>query len=161
MSTAFTFEHSIALPLVHRAQEALLAFFRASETGAWTVDPTQRDDAASLHLIRGSWEVSRASGVGGEYRAPGSPRWAPQQGYLLNTIPMLLSVTLDESQEGLVIRFKHVAFSRESGTELREVSSRAVARELKSLAKYLKHSFHLPSSPEVISDPTSCSSCVV
>ena len=50
MSTAFTFEHSIALPLVHRAQEALLAFFRASEAGAWTVDPTQRDDGASSAL---------------------------------------------------------------------------------------------------------------
>jgi hypothetical protein len=160
MSTDFRFEHSIALPLVHRAQEALLAFFRTSETGAWTVDPTQRDDGASLHLIRGSWEISHAPGVGGEYRVPGFPRWAPHQGCLLNTIPMLLSVTLDETPEGLLIRFKHVAFSRESGTELRESGGWAVDLELKSLAKYLKQSFHLPSAPEVALEPSRCSSCV-
>ena len=92
--------------------------------------------------------------MGGEYRVPGFPRWAPQQGYLPNTIPMLLSVTLDESREGLVIRLKHTAFSRESGTELREISGRAVDLELKSLAKYLKQSFHLPSAPEVALEPT-------
>jgi hypothetical protein len=98
--------------------------------------------------------------VGGEYRVPGSPRWAPQQGYLPNTIPMLLSVTLDQSREGLVIRFEHIAFSRESGTELREISSRAVDLELKSLAKYLKQSFHLPRAPAVVSEPIDCPSCV-
>ncbi len=161
MTTAYNFEHSLTLPLVHRAQEALLAFFRASETGAWTIDPTQRDDGASLHMIRGSWEVSQSAGVGGEYRVPGSPRWATQQGYLRHTIPMLLSVMLDESLEGLVIRFKHTAFSRESGTELREISGRAVELELKSLAKYLKQSFHLPSAPEVALEPSECPSCVV
>lgn len=160
MATAYHFEHSISLPLVHRAQEALLAFFRASETDAWTLDPTQRDDGASLHLIRGNWEASDSPGVGGEYRVPGFPHWAPQQGYLPQTIPMLLSVTLDESPAGLVIRLKHTALSRESGTELREISGRAVDLELKSLAKYLKQSFHLPGAPEVLLDPSSCSSCV-
>ena len=161
MATAVHFEHSIALPLVHRAREALQAFFRVSETGAWTFDPTQRDDGASLHLIRGTWEASQSPGVGGEYRVPGLPRWAPQQGYLPNTIPMLLSVTLDESLERLVIRLRHTAFSREPGTELRDVSSRAVDLELKSLAKYLKQSFHLPHAPEVMLDPSNCSSSVV
>jgi hypothetical protein len=57
---------------------------------------------------------------------------------------MLLSVTLDESPDGLMIRLKHTAFSRESGTELREISGRAIDHELKLLAKYLKQSFHLP-----------------
>jgi hypothetical protein len=160
MSTAFPFEHTIALPVVHRAQEALLAFFRASEVGPWTVDPTQRDDGARLRLIRGTWEASDSPGVGGEYRMPGFPRWAPQQGYLPNTIPMLLSVTLDESPDGLMIRLKHTAFSRESGTELREISGRAIDHELKLLAKYLKQSFHLPHAPEVVSEASGCSSCV-
>lgn len=161
MSNAFSFEHAIALPSVHRVQEALLAFFRGSEAGAWTVDRTPRDDGANLHLIRGNWAAGDSPGVGGEYRAPGFPRWVPQQGYLPNTIPMLLSITLDESLEGLLIRLKHTAFSREAGTELREIGGRAVDAELKSLAKYLKQSFHLPSAPEVVVDASDCPSCVV
>ena len=160
MPTVYRFEHAIALPAVHRAQEALLAFFRASEAGVWTVDPTQRDDGASLHLMRGNWETSTAPGVGGEYRVPGFPHWAPQLGYLPNSIPMLLSVTLDESLDGLVIRLKHTAFGRETGSDFRELSGRAVALELKSLAKYLKQSFHLPSAPEVVFEPVGCSSGV-
>ena len=160
MSTAFRFEHAISLPLVHRIQEALLAFFRSSEAGAWAIDRTQRDDEASLHLIRGNWVVSDSPSVGGEYRVPGFPRWAPQQGYLTNTIPMLLGVTLTESPEGMVLQIKHTAFSREPGDEFREVCGRAVSAELKSLAKYLKQSFHLPSSPEVALQPSDSSACV-
>ena len=161
MATASSFEHSISLPLVHRIHEALLAFFRASEAGVWAADPTQRDDGASLHLIRGIWEVSDSPSVGGEYRVPGLPRWAPQHGYLTNTIPMLLSVTLVESPAGIVIQIKHIAFSREPGNELREICGRAVDAELKSLAKYLKQCFHLPSAPEVALRPSNCQSCVI
>ena len=161
MSAALSFEHFLSLPLVHRLHEALLAFFRASEVGAWEVDPTQRDDGATMHFIRGNWEASDSPGVGGVYRLPGFPRWAAQHGYLANTIPMLLSVTLDESAEGLVIRLKHTAFSRESGTELREISGRAIDHELKLLAKYLKQSFHLPSAPEVVLEASGCSSSLV
>ena len=74
MSAALSFEHFLSLPLVHRLHEALLAFFRASEVGAWEVDPTQRDDGATMHFIRGNWETSDSAGVGGVYRVPGFPR---------------------------------------------------------------------------------------
>ncbi len=108
MSVAFSFEHFISLPLVHKLKEALLAFFRASEVGAWEVDPTQRDDRAAMHLIRGNWELSD------------SP-----------------------------------------GGEMCENCGNAIKAELKSLAKYLKQSYHLPNAPEVSSQPAADPSCLV
>ena len=161
MSAALGFEHSISLPLVHRLHEALLAFFRASEVGAWQMDPTERDDEAAMHFIRGNWQASDSPGVGGVYRVPGFPRWAAQHGYLENTIPMLLSVVVKESEEGLMICLTHRAFSRESGDEIREICGRAVSAELKTLAKYLKQCFHLPSPPDVVSQPAAGESCLV
>jgi hypothetical protein len=161
MSAALSFEHFLSLPLVHRLQEALLAFFRASEVGAWEVDPTQRDDGATMHFIRGNWETSDSAGVGGVYRVPGYPRWAAQHGYLANTIPMLLSVAVEDAAGGLVIRTTHQAFGRESEQRIREICRSSVQAELKSLAKYLKQSYHLPSAPEVTSQPAADPSCVV
>jgi hypothetical protein len=161
MSTALSFEHFISLPLVHKLHEALLAFFRASEVGAWEVDPTQRDDGATMHFIRGNWQASDSAGVGGVYRVPGFPRWAAQHGYVANTIPMLLSVAVEDSAEGLVIHATHQAFGRESEQEIREICRNAVHAELKSLAKYLKQSYHLPSAPEVASQPATDPSCTV
>lgn len=161
MSAASRFEHFVSLPLVHKLKEALLAFFRASEIGAWKVDPTQRDDRATMHFIRGNWEPSHSPGVGGVYQVPGVPSWATQQGYLANTIPMLLSVAVEDSAEGLVIHVTHQAFSRDSGEEIRDISGNAVAAEMKSLAKYLKQTFHLPSAPEVSSQPAADPSCLV
>lgn len=160
MSAVLSFEHFLSLPLVHRLHEALAAFFRASEVGAWQADPTQRDDDATMHFIRGNWEASDAPGVGGVYRVPGFPRWAAQHGYLANTIPMLLSVAVEDSDQGLVIHATHQAFGRESGDEIREICGKAVSAELKSLAKYLKQSFHLRSAPEVSSQPVAGPSCL-
>ncbi len=160
MSAALSFEHFISLPPVHKLPEALLAFFRASEVGAWEVDPTQRDDGATMHFIRGNWEASDSPGVGGVYRLPGFPRWAAQHGYLANTIPMLLSVAVEDSAVGLRIHATHQAFSRESKEEIGEICGNAVNAELKSLAKYLKQSYHLPSAPEVCSQPATDPSCV-
>jgi hypothetical protein len=161
MSAALSFEHFITVPPVHRLQDALAGFFRASEVGAWKADPTQRDDEATLHFMRGNWEESNAPGVGGVYRTPGFPRWAAQHGYVEHTIPMLLSVAVDDLGEGLVIHATHQAFSRESGEEIREICGRAVSTELKSLAKYLKQSYHLPAAPDVSLQPVAPSSCLV
>ncbi len=161
MSAALSFEHFVSLPLVHKLKEALLAFFRTSEVGAWEVDPTQRDDRAAMHFIRGNWELSDSPGVGGVYRVPGFPRWAAQHGYLANTIPMLLSVAVEDSADGLEIHATHQAFSRESGGEIRDICGNAVKAELKSLAKYLKQSYHLPNAPEVSSQPAADPSCLV
>lgn len=161
MSATLSFEHSISLPPVHRLPEALQGFFRASEAGAWQTDPTQRDDEATMHFIRGNWDASDSLGVGGVYRVPGSARWATQQGYLANTIPMLLSVEVKECDDGLMILTTHRAFSRESEDEIREVGARAVSAELRSLAKYLKQCFHLPAAPEVLSQPAAGESCLV
>jgi hypothetical protein len=161
MAHIFSFEHSIALPVIHRIQKALRAFFRTSEAGVWTVDPTQRDDETTLQLIRGNWETSDLSGIGGVYRVPGYARWLPQHGYLANTVPMLLNVTVAESDEGMQIQIKHTALPREPGTELREICETAVDAELKSLAKYLKQAFHLPSAPEVTLIPSEGPTCAV
>ena len=161
MSATLSFEHFVSLPLVHRLHEALLAFFRASEVGAWEVDPTQRDDGATMPFIRGNWDASASPGVGGVYRVPGFPRWAAQHGYLANTIPMLLSVAVEDSAGGLVIRTSHQAFGRESEGKIREICRSSVQAELKSLAKYLKQSYHLPSAPEVAPQPAADPSCMV
>ncbi|NLF70318.1 MAG: hypothetical protein GX575_14860 [Candidatus Anammoximicrobium sp.] len=161
MSAALRFEHFIRLPLVHRLKAALLAFFRASEVGVWKEDPTQRDDGATVHFIRGNWDASDSPGVGGVYRVPGVARWAPQHGYVANTIPMLLSVAVEDSADGLLVRVVHQAFGRESEVAIREVCRSAVDAELKSLAKYLKQSYHLPVAPEVSPQPAADPSCLV
>lgn len=153
MANVLRFEHVIALPAVHRILKALRAFFRASEVGPWAVDSTQRDDGATLHLIRGNWETSDLPGVGGVYRLPGFPRWVPQQGYVPATVPMLLSVTVTDSTDQMRIHLKHTALSREAGTELGTICQTAVETELKSLVKYLKQAFHLPHAPQVAVEP--------
>ena len=74
---------------------------------------------------------------------------------------MLLSVAVEDSAGGLVIRTSHQAFGRESEGKIREICRSSVQAELKSLAKYLKQSYHLPSAPEVIPQPTADPSCIV
>lgn len=161
MSNIFSFEHSIALPVIHRIQKALRGFFRTPEGGAWTIDPTQRDDESTLNLIRGNWDASDLPSIGGVYRVPGYARWVSQHGYLANTVPMLLSVTVAESEEGLQIQLRHTAWTREPEIELRDICETMVDAELKSLAKYLKQVFHLSSVPEVTMQPSADSACVV
>lgn len=162
MASVLRFEHSLELPVVHRVQKALRAFFRSFEAGVWTLDATQRGDGAALHLTRGNWKTSSLTGVGGVYREPGEPSWVFQQGYLPRTIPMLLSVVVNESTAGVSIRLSHSAFSRFADSDLREICHKAVDDELKALAKYLKQAYHLSRVPDVVVlQPADDPSCAV
>jgi hypothetical protein len=152
MSSSITFEHVFFLPRLGRIQAALTAFFRASGNGPWQPIESQPDDEGTMHFRRGNWETEDSSAGEGSTLMPGFPRWAPQVGYVPSTIPMLLDVSIDVSEETLTLRTRHTAFSRESGAEIRELCDGMVRQEVRTLCKYLKNCFNLPQAPLVTWD---------
>jgi hypothetical protein len=153
MTASISFRTTLVLPTVSRLQEALIGFFRSSEYGPWKLDETRGERC--IRFVRGNWQEEAGESGRAVARVAGFPRWAPQHGYMANTIPMRLQVDLHIEPEQVTVNLEHTAYARENPDDIRATCESWVRSEVKSLVKCLRVGFNLPNAPEVayLNDP--------
>jgi hypothetical protein len=156
MATELPYANKIVLPMVDNIHEVLVAFFRTSEQGVWSIDDTQPSDQFNMHFIRGNWRKS-FFGLSSK-RVPGAGSRDVDGNEVTAVRPMQLVATIRPSPQELVISIRHTVFydmSYGSGEFAKRVIAQwqtVTSSEIDALRDYLRKCYDLAELPDLRTD---------